>query len=465
MKPLSDTECAKHDARVDMLFVRHDSDESGTLSRSQLQSALRELGVAPRTDAELDMLVSRTTDSGGVSLREFHWLFDASRLRAVFDELDAAKNGVITLRELEAALESLGVSRAHAKRMLARLDEHGVSWDAFYAAFEFEPAASLRAVARRWGQLTVCGDSEFSGPTSVPGNLTVSQTVVAGTLSSICARTATAPLERLKVDAQTTVSTGSLAAAARKIVKSEGIAGLFRGNLLHCLRAFPTGVVTCATYTWFEAETATPHRLEQAAWTAVAAGLATALTYPLDSLRTRWITARKKTSVLSLLSAILRREGPVKGLLGGLTPTLYAVVPFHLVQQATLDALQDSAHAGPASVVVFGALAGLVAQTVVMPFEVVHRRMQTSVERRRRFVFGDAPMPLSTFPALRHILEHEGPRSLYRGFALNCLKCVPAAAVGSFIAISLVEFYRRQNDRVFTEYLNGRLDYDAFDRA
>lgn len=78
-------------------------------------------------------------------------------------------------------------------------------------------------------------------------------------------------------------------------------------------------------------------------------------------------------SVVELLRIILRSEGP-KALFRGLAPTLWAVVPFTLVQSATLDIIRDTTHALSAlDAVVASALAGIVAQTVVFPLDTVHR--------------------------------------------------------------------------------------------
>lgn len=139
------------------------------------------------------------------------------------------------------------------------------------------PLATVQKIARRWGELLVSTDSDLSGgPTLIPSNLTFWQTVVAGTVSSVASRTTTAPLERLKVDLQAGRGSKSLLADAKLIYRTEGPVGFFRGNLLHCLRVFPSGIITCYAWNAFDSVESPrkSRRLWQALWTALAAGLA-----------------------------------------------------------------------------------------------------------------------------------------------------------------------------------------------
>lgn len=142
--PLSVEECAAHDARVTACFRRHDVDKSGFLDKAQLTAALRELGMAVHKPSDLEELINKVDRGdhhreGNLSLREFHSLFDATRLRRTFDEVDVRRNGVISADELVIALDRLGcreVSMQYAQRMLERLDKsHNgvVTWDEFYA--------------------------------------------------------------------------------------------------------------------------------------------------------------------------------------------------------------------------------------------------------------------------------------------------------------------------------------------
>lgn len=459
--PLSVEECARHDARVTRCFERHDKDKSGSLDRDQLSAALTHLLKVSVDSKSLDELISRASQGdcradGNLSLREFHCLFNATRLRRTFDEVDSAKNGVISADELVEALRRVGFrrSRDQAACMLKSIDKDGdgeISWEDFYRAFEFVPLANVERIAERWSELDVGCDTEFGGPTVVPEQLTTWQTIVAGTASSVASRTTTAPLERLKFDAQTLSSTArrNLVTSAAAVYRREGIGGFFRGNFLHCLRVFPAGAVSCWVYNALDREgQSASQRLRQASFVAVATGFASVLTYPLDSLRTRWIAQvshssyeRRYDRMMTLLVRIVRTEH-FGSLYRGVLPMLYAVVPFTLVQSVTIDIIRDSTFevgkSAPAAldVAVAGAFASLAAQTVVFPLETVRRRMQIGFSRSS-----------STWSALRRIVVREGVGALYRGLTATCLKSVPSATVGAYVAVRIMDYFKTENGR------------------
>ena len=70
-----------------------------------------------------------------------------------------------------------------------------------------------------------------------------------------------------------------------------------------------------------------------------------------------------------------------------------------------------------------GALAGVVAQTFVYPFDVIRRRMQTG-----KLSLAGRPYA-GVFDALQTISKEEGIRGLYRGLSLNYIKTMPNVAI------------------------------------
>jgi solute carrier family 25 protein 16 len=70
-----------------------------------------------------------------------------------------------------------------------------------------------------------------------------------------------------------------------------------------------------------------------------------------------------------------------------------------------------------------GSSAGLVSQTISFPFDVVRHRMQSNG-------LNGAPEKYSgTFDCFRQMFKTEGPRSFYRGWAVNAMRCLPGAAI------------------------------------
>jgi len=284
--------------------------------------------------------------------------------------------------------------------------------------------------------------------------LTLSQTVLAGGVAGCVAKTVTAPLERMKLEAQTSSAAFDAVAEARQIVRSEGVLGLFRGNLLNCLRTFPAGAVSCTAFVTLL--NAGPEKSE--AWRVwsccFATAAASAVTYPLDSLRTRWTVAGgiagSPESVRGLVLAIHRADG-LRSLFRGIGPSLYSVIPWVAVQQYTLDffrfaAMKDRGYTGyePSLLIAVGAVSGLVAQTVVHPLEVLRRRMQLG--RSGDVVTTEASVvPNRTWDAFKHVVKNEGVAALYSGITAHWLKCVPNAAVGYLVCLSLCDYFKRHN--------------------
>ena len=71
--------------------------------------------------------------------------------------------------------------------------------------------------------------------------------VVFGGISS---RTATAPLERVKIQAQMG-NRAALMSQLSKILSKEGASGLWAGNFTNCLRVFPFAGLSCVFYSRF----------------------------------------------------------------------------------------------------------------------------------------------------------------------------------------------------------------------
>jgi hypothetical protein len=191
--------------------------------------------------------------SGDLSLGEFKALFEVARLRRVFEALDADGSGLITGAEMVNALKLLGV-RATQKEAASLIDaidrnhDDQISWEEFHEAFKLVPLASLHAVAAKWSSLSQLDIGSDLSPLLPNPDLKIWQTVFAGGCAGVAGRTLTAPLERVKLAAQTGNLQGSMITGIRKIYVQEGVRGLFRGNFANCLRVFPTGGLTLTTY-------------------------------------------------------------------------------------------------------------------------------------------------------------------------------------------------------------------------
>lgn len=183
-----------------------------------------------------------------------------------------------------------------------------------------------------------------------------------------------------------------------------------------------------------------PGALESFLAGAAAGAAATAATYPLDLLRTRFAAQgsgadRVYPSLRRALATIRRDEG-ARGFFRGLGPALGQIVPFmglffavYEALRAPLGALAPLPLGGGEALA--GTAAGVLAKTGVFPLDTVRKRIQVQGPTRGRYVHKNIPDygRLGTLGTMRTILRREGARGLYRGLTVSLFKAAPASAI------------------------------------
>jgi solute carrier family 25 phosphate transporter 23/24/25/41 len=273
----------------------------------------------------------------------------------------------------------------------------------------------------------------------------------AGGLAGACARTATAPLDRIKllfqVQAVAAASGGvtggaraytGVGQAAAKILREEGLLAFWKGNGVNVVRVLPYSAAQLASndaYKRFlaarpgggvlgaEGELSVPARLLAGA----CAGMtATALTHPLDTVRLRLALPNHPFKGAGDAFATIARTEGFLAFYRGLAPTLVGIAPYAAINFASYDLLKRSLYGGDgshkpgkwASNLGVGALAGTLAATACYPLDTVRRRMQLKGSPYR-----------SQADALATIWRTEGMRGFYRGWSANTIKVVPQNAI------------------------------------
>jgi len=164
-----------------------------------------------------------------------------------------------------------------------------------------------------------------------------------------------------------------------------------------------------------------------------AGSLATMITYPLDTIRAR-LTVQDVANhnsykgIIDAFHRIWAEEGIRHGFYKGIQPTLFAVAPFVAIQQATYDGLKKELlqnYQYKPSVPLFmtcGAMAGMAAQSVVYPLDLLRRRIQVTSAQG---VFVDTYLWL----AAQKVLRKHGPKGLFQGIFPTLIKVMPAVAI------------------------------------
>lgn len=183
------------------------------------------------------------------------------------------------------------------------------------------PAASPGATAAR----PASSPAALAAPHSASTALVLQ--MAAGAFAGAIAKTATAPLERIKIIFQVQgMRAGELAApkytgivqAALLVAREEGVAALWKGNGANVLRVIPVYGLKFAFNDSLKALVAGPGKARLGAADLLAVGtlaglLQTALTYPLETVRTRLTLGPDQgvryAGIIDCFRQMLRDEG------------------------------------------------------------------------------------------------------------------------------------------------------------
>lgn len=290
----------------------------------------------------------------------------------------------------------------------------------------------------------------------------MAKSFLAGGVAGMCAKTTTAPLDRLKIllQAQNVHYVNySVLSGFKAIYRKEGLRGYFKGNGAMMVRIFPYAAIQFMSYEQYK-RLLKPYFSAQTHISKLVAGSLTGITavtctYPLDVVRARLayqVYETRYRSVWHTLTSIGKEEGGIRGLYRGYVPTVLGMIPYAGVAFYSYEVLKSqmmvrfsfaTKHSldGSGTVVltipatlVCGGLAGAMAQTVSYPLDVVRRKMQ---------VHGMVSDPQATPPRLLHVLlgvyRSAGlVGGVYRGLSLNYYRAMPQVAV-SFSVYELMK--------------------------
>jgi solute carrier family 25 phosphate transporter 23/24/25/41 len=277
--------------------------------------------------------------------------------------------------------------------------------------------------------------------------------LIAGGIAGAISKTATAPLEAIKLQV-VQGHTHSLK-AARMLYFSGGFGAFFRGNGLDILRTSIGKGIELATFDALKRiifarnhrkslemvdkvrkqdNYLVPNAVLIALAGATAGILSTIAVHPLECLRTRLALGTCGGSVnplnfsrftaWSCITEIVRNEG-IGALFYGLDASIIGIMPYAAIRLSTYDALKNAykratgdEHLNPRYSLVFGAIAGVSSAVVTFPLEVARRRMMAGGPYTNVGV------------ALVGIVSKEGVGALFRGVELTIMKQAPQYALG-----------------------------------
>nr|XP_043630683.1 mitochondrial carrier protein CoAc1 [Erigeron canadensis] len=294
--------------------------------------------------------------------------------------------------------------------------------------------------------------------------------LIAGGAAGAFAKTAVAPLERIKILLQTrTQGFHSIGVyqSLKRLLKHEGLPGFYKGNGASVLRIVPYAALHFMTYEQYRCwildnytVLGTGPVVDLLAGSA-AGGTAVLCTYPLDLARTKLayqvldgkarsgngsksvIAQARYSGIRNVLQSVYS-EGGMRGLYRGVGPTLIGILPYAGLKFYIYEELKRHVPEEQQRSIMMrlscGALAGLLGQTVTYPLDVVRRQMQ--VENMQVSGVGGGARHKNTWKGLTTIASEQGWRQLFAGLSINYIKIVPSVAIG-FTAYDMMKSWLR----------------------
>mmetsp|Transcript_22052 Transcript_22052/g.36494 ORF Transcript_22052/g.36494 Transcript_22052/m.36494 type:complete len:303 (+) Transcript_22052:146-1054(+) len=278
---------------------------------------------------------------------------------------------------------------------------------------------------------------------------------LAGGFSGAIAKTATAPIERVKLliqtqDANPKIISGEvkrydgIVDCFSRVTKEQGFGAFWRGNATNIIRYFPTQAFNFAFKDQIKAIFPKADKKTEFGKffmiNVAAGGLAGAgslmIVYPLDYARTRLASdvgagKRQFDGLVDCLKKTMKASG-VGGLYNGVGVSVMGIIPYRGTYFGLFDTLsgynpyQKDTNGLLRAGSKFGCaqVSAIVAGYASYPFDTVRRRLQMQSEKpQSEWVYK------GTVDCFQKIMKDEGTTALFKGAGANALRTVGAAMV------------------------------------
>lgn len=240
-------------------------------------------------------------------------------------------------------------------------------------------------------------------------------TFVAGSLSGIAARFITAPLDVIKLDSS--ISMREIESHIIQIYRSHGVKGLYRGNLINCVRAIPYNGLITYCYASLLCIVHPPSYKQSILIGGIAGLVAITATFPVDYVRAKLLLKNNRLIDIRAISMLY-------------SGSLLSLVPFIAIQQSTQDVMRLFAfkYYKPCFSVLLlcGFLTAAAATIITYPLEVIRKYRNLNENQ-------------STSAFIKSVLEKNGFLGFYRGVGIAFFKIVPTVGIGLAIRDTMLK--------------------------
>ncbi|KAG5046066.1 hypothetical protein JHK82_015447 [Glycine max] len=448
----------EREVRIRSLFNFFDAANNGYLDYAQIEAGLSALQIPPEYKYARELCeVCDANSDGRVEYHEFRRYMDDKELELyrIFQSIDVEHDGTILPEELYEALLKAGIEMndeelAHFVEHVDK-DNNGIitfeEWRDFLLLYPHE--ATIENIYHHWERVCLVDIGEQAViPEGISKHVNRSKYFLAGGIAGGISRTATAPLDRLKVVLQVQSEPASIMPAVTKIWKQDGLLGFFRGNGLNVVKVSPESAIKFYAFEMLKKVIGEAHSNKSDIGTAgrlvaggTAGAIAQAAIYPMDLIKTRLQTCPSEGGKVPKLGTLTMniwvQEGP-RAFYRGLVPSLLGMIPYAAIDLTAYDTMKDiskryilqDSEPGPLVQLGCGTISGAVGATCVYPLQVIRTRLQAQPSNTSDAYKG-------MFDAFRRTFQLEGFIGFYKGLFPNLLKVVPAASITYVVYESL----------------------------
>jgi solute carrier family 25 (adenine nucleotide translocator) protein 4/5/6/31 len=270
-----------------------------------------------------------------------------------------------------------------------------------------------------------------------------------GGVSAAVSKTLVAPIERVKLLLQVQDASSSIKPEDRyngigdcfsRVIKEQGFASLWRGNLANVIRYFPTQALNFAFKDFYKTifnpynPKTDPGKffIGNCASGGAAGATSLSVVYPLDFARTRLAAdvgsggEREFNGLVDCIMKIFKKDGPM-GLYRGFGISVVGIVAYRASYFGMFDTGKAMLFpdAKKASVIAMWAYAQFVtvsAGIISYPLDTVRRRLMMDSGRAEKMYNG-------TMDCFAKIAKNEGPKAFFKGSLSNVIRGTGGALV------------------------------------
>ena len=196
-------------------FFEVDENENNKIDWNEIQECCSKLNIKlDDHDYQTFLMCDRSRD-GSLNFEEF-CDFVEMRLLKIFKAIDTDHNGYLDAYEIQKCLEQLSkpLSIRKIQGIIAGMDKDGdsaIDFEEFSDFFADMPTASVAFVAEKWaGGFGIDIGSDQVPSSLPPAEVPLWRFMLAGGCGGVASRTATAPIEKIKILAQVKSNHASL---------------------------------------------------------------------------------------------------------------------------------------------------------------------------------------------------------------------------------------------------------------